>query len=64
MQLLREAHRTGRLRLAPRELPWLDRMQQAAETLPDTELAFIGEMMGEVDTSRFRAADYGIGEAR
>ncbi|MCZ7639075.1 MAG: hypothetical protein M5U12_25310 [Verrucomicrobia bacterium] len=27
LQLLRDAHRAGALRLAPRELPWLDRLQ-------------------------------------
>jgi hypothetical protein len=58
---LREAHRDGALKLAPREVPWLDRLQKTVEALPAREEEFIGEMMAEVDTSKFVAADYGIG---
>ena len=39
----------GALHIAPRELPWLDRIQQAVETTPDTEAEFIGAMLAEVD---------------
>jgi methanol--5-hydroxybenzimidazolylcobamide Co-methyltransferase len=60
VQLLRDAHRTGGLRIAPRELPWLDRLQEAAETLPPTETEFIDAMLGQVDTAKFRAPDYGL----
>lgn len=60
VRLLREAHQDGSLRIHPRELPWLDRIQKAMEALPDTEAEFIGDMMGQVDTTRFRAADYGL----
>jgi hypothetical protein len=31
------------------------------EDLPDKEPEFIDQMMGEVDTTRFVAEDYGIG---
>ena len=55
---LREAHKDGALRIHPRELPWLERMQKALDALPDSEAGFITEMMGRVDTSKFRAADY------
>jgi len=61
VRLLHEAHRDGALRLQSREVPWLDRLRQTIEALPATEGAFIGEMMAEVDTTRFVAADYGIG---
>lgn len=60
LRLLREAHAAGALRLPARELPWLDRMQQALEDLPGTEPEFIDQMLGEVDATRFRAADYGL----
>jgi methanol--5-hydroxybenzimidazolylcobamide Co-methyltransferase len=59
--LMRDAHRAGALRIAPRELPWLDRLDAAIDALPDREAEFIGQMMGQVDTTKFVAADYGIG---
>jgi hypothetical protein len=61
VQLLRHAQRDGALHITPRELPWLDRIQQAVETTPDTEAEFIGAMLAEVDTTKFVAGDYGIG---
>ena len=61
LDLMREALRQGTLCIAPRELPWLDRMQKSLETLPDTESAFIMEMLGELDLSRFVPGDYEIG---
>jgi hypothetical protein len=39
-------------------LPWLGRLQETLETLPTSEAEFISEMMGQVDTSKFVAADY------
>jgi methanol--5-hydroxybenzimidazolylcobamide Co-methyltransferase len=60
LHLMREAHRAGRLKIHSREIPWLHRIQQALETLPATEGEFIDQMMGEVDTTRFVAADYGL----
>lgn len=59
--LMRAAHRDGALRLAPRELPWLDRMEKVLDGLPDHETGFIAQMLGEVDRSRFVAADYEVG---
>ena len=58
--LLREAHQNGRLRLAAREVPWLDRIQRTVEALPVREGEFIDEVMGAVDTAKFVAADYGL----
>jgi methanol---5-hydroxybenzimidazolylcobamide Co-methyltransferase len=58
VRLIREAHRDARLKLHPRELPWLDRIQKATEAIPSNETEFIGEMMAEVDTTKFVAADY------
>ena len=61
LRLLREAHRDGALRIHPRELPWFDRLQASLEALPASEAAFIDEMMAEVDTTKFVAADYELG---
>ena len=61
VRLLRDAHRDGALKIQPREVPWLDRLQKAVEALPAKEAEFIDEMMAEVDTAKFVAADYEIG---
>ncbi len=58
LRLMREGHRDGALRIHPRELPWLERMQKVLEALPAKESEFIDQMMGEVDTTKFVAADY------
>jgi len=58
--LIREAHASGRLALSPRETPYLDRMRKTLEALPSSEAEFIGEMMSEVDTAKFVAADYDL----
>ncbi len=60
LRLMRDAHKNGALKIHPRELPWLDRMQETLEALPATENEFIGEMMAEVDTTKFVAQDYGL----
>jgi methanol--5-hydroxybenzimidazolylcobamide Co-methyltransferase len=61
LKLLQDAHREGALRIAAREVPWLSRLQGVIESLPATEGQFIDEMMGEVDTTKFVAKDYGLG---
>ncbi|HEY9174288.1 MAG TPA: methyltransferase MtaB domain-containing protein, partial [Verrucomicrobiae bacterium] len=61
LRLMREGHRDGALKLSPREVPYLDRLQKIVEELPAKETEFIDAMMGQVDTTRFVAADYGIG---
>jgi hypothetical protein len=55
---LREAHAAEQLNIAPRELPWLDRIQKMVEALPDCENEFIDEMLGVVDKTVFTAVDY------
>ncbi len=60
VRVLREAQKDGRLKIHPRELSWLDRIEKTVETIPDDEAEFIGEMMGCVDTTRFVAADYDL----
>jgi methanol--5-hydroxybenzimidazolylcobamide Co-methyltransferase len=61
LRLIREGHRDGALKLSPRELPWLDRLQKTIDSLPASEPEFIDDMMGKVDTAKFIPADYGIG---
>jgi methanol--5-hydroxybenzimidazolylcobamide Co-methyltransferase len=58
LRLMSDAHRDGALKIHPRELPWLGRVQKSIEAMPDTETEFISQMMGEVDTTKFVAADY------
>ena len=60
IRLLREAKQEGRLKIHPREIPWLDRIHKAVKTIPANESEFIGEMMGVVDTTRFVAGDYDL----
>jgi len=60
IRLLGEAQKDGCLKIHARELPWLNRMQQAIEHIPASEAEFIGQMMGEVDTTKFVAADYDL----
>ncbi len=56
--LLREAHAIGELKIAERELPWLDMMQMTIDELPDDEDAFIAETMPMLDASKFIAGEY------
>jgi methanol---5-hydroxybenzimidazolylcobamide Co-methyltransferase len=61
IRLLRDAHHHGALKLAPREVPWLQKLQRVLEELPATEVEFIAQMMAEVDATKFVAADYEVG---
>ena len=60
VKLLREAHADGCLRLDKREVPMLNLIADAVESLPATEGPFIEQMLGQVDTSKFLAAEYGL----
>ncbi len=60
LRLLGDAYHDGALKLHPREVPWLGRLQKTVEVLPAKESDFVSEMMAEVDTHKFVAADYGI----
>ena len=60
VRMLRAAQKEGSLKIHPRELSWLDRIEKTVETIPDDESEFIGEMMGCVDTTKFVAADYDL----
>ena len=61
LRLIREGHRDGALKLHPREVPWMERMERMLDSLPADESTFVTRMLGEVDTGKFVAADYEIG---
>ena len=60
VRMLREAQSGGRLKIHPRELSWLDRIEKTVETIPENDAEFISEMMARVDTTRFVPADYDL----
>jgi methanol---5-hydroxybenzimidazolylcobamide Co-methyltransferase len=60
VRLLREAYRDGRVRIAKRELPWLDKIGAAIEAVPSSEAAFIDQMMSMVDPAKIAIKDYGL----
>jgi methanol--5-hydroxybenzimidazolylcobamide Co-methyltransferase len=60
IEILRTGYREGRVRILDRELPYLDLMEAAVAELPEGEDTFIASMMGQVDTSKFVPAEYGL----
>ena len=60
LHLMRVAARDGALRIGAKEIPWLDRMEKSLDSLPETEAAFVDEMLPVLDQTRFVAADYEI----
>jgi methanol--5-hydroxybenzimidazolylcobamide Co-methyltransferase len=61
LRLIRDAHMENELKLHPREVPYLDRLQRTVEAMPSKESEFIDQIMGQVDTTKFVAADYDLG---
>jgi methanol--5-hydroxybenzimidazolylcobamide Co-methyltransferase len=60
VQMMRAAHASGDLVIRPNEIRYLDMMESQLDELPDSEEAFIAEMMDQVDTTCFRLADYDL----
>lgn len=60
VELIRDAHNAGELKLEDREVPFLDIVQNTVESMPDKEDDFIAEIMPELDKSKFVAKDYGL----
>jgi hypothetical protein len=58
--MIRSALHDHQLTPAPRELPWLDCLEKALDAPPPDEPAFIDRMLGQVDCTRFVAADYDL----
>jgi methanol---5-hydroxybenzimidazolylcobamide Co-methyltransferase len=61
LRLIRQGYRDGSLKLVSREVPWLDRIEKMLDTVPADETTFVAQMLGEVDTTRYVAADYELG---
>lgn len=58
--IMREAHSGGGLRIDPMEAGWLERMEDQLDDLPETEDAFIDEMMEEVELDKFIPDGYAL----
>jgi methanol--5-hydroxybenzimidazolylcobamide Co-methyltransferase len=60
VELLRNAHLGGRLRIAPKEVVWFETMQDALDGLPESESEFISQQLAVADRSRFLPEEYGL----
>lgn len=58
--ILREGMLAGQVNIPPRERPYLDRMQEQLDGLPDSQTEFVEIMMKEVDTTKFVASEYDL----
>jgi len=61
LELIRDAHRKGTLKIQPRELPWLGQLEKAFDSFPANETEFIETMIPRVDQTRVVLADYDVG---
>lgn len=57
---LRSGFAEGAYRLPDREVPWLDRLEEASQALPDSEAAMLEAMLPQVDPARCDLSEYGI----
>lgn len=57
---LREGQLAGRVKLAEREVPWMDMMEMALEDIPETEEEIIAAMAPEVNPAVCNLSEYGI----
>lgn len=57
---LRRAHQAGDVKIAAREVRWLDLLQRQADALPESEAAFIGEMLATIEPGVFLPEEYGL----
>jgi len=60
LKAIRSADAAGALAVPERERAWLDTMEDTLAGLPADESAFIDQMLGEVDTTRFTLSEYGL----
>jgi methanol--5-hydroxybenzimidazolylcobamide Co-methyltransferase len=63
LEVLREARATGTLTFSRPEGAWLDRLSAEAETLPEDEDRFVGEMVRAADLGKVRLDQYGLAAA-
>jgi methanol--5-hydroxybenzimidazolylcobamide Co-methyltransferase len=62
IDLLRNAHAAGEVRIEEREYSWLNTMENNLSNLPEDEEEFIAVMMDQVDVEKFDANSYGLPE--
>jgi methanol--5-hydroxybenzimidazolylcobamide Co-methyltransferase len=60
MEELRQAHQNGSVKIAAREIRWLDTLQRQADTLPESEAEFISEMLATIEPGVFLPEEYGL----
>jgi methanol--5-hydroxybenzimidazolylcobamide Co-methyltransferase len=60
VDLLRTGHAAGRLKIAPREIVYLDSMDAQLDELPPDEGAFIAQQMSLADPAKYLPAEYGL----
>ena len=60
VELLRDAHAAGKLRIAPNEVIWFDTLQEVLDEMPEKESEFIARQMAVADHSRFLPEEYGL----
>jgi methanol--5-hydroxybenzimidazolylcobamide Co-methyltransferase len=60
VDLLRTAHKAGRLKIVPREVCFLDTMTAQLDEFPADEPAFIAQQMALADPSKYLPAEYGL----
>jgi methanol--5-hydroxybenzimidazolylcobamide Co-methyltransferase len=60
VDLLRDAHRRGKLRIEANEVGWFDNMQDELDELPESESEFIAQQLASADRSRFLAEEYDL----
>jgi methanol---5-hydroxybenzimidazolylcobamide Co-methyltransferase len=57
---LKRARDAGELRIVPRELSWLEKLEREAASLPESEQEFLKEMMDTPLTEKFLPDQYGL----
>ena len=57
---LKQAHNAGRLRVAPREVSWIERLEREAALLPESEQDLLQEMMESPRAEKFLPDQYGL----
>jgi methanol--5-hydroxybenzimidazolylcobamide Co-methyltransferase len=60
LDLIGEALSEGRLDLAPREQPWLERLRGDLESIPGDEDRFVEEMLPQLDPAKVLLCEYGL----
>jgi len=57
---LQQARKGGQLRILPREVRWLDKLQRDAEALPEDEEELLREILGTPLAAKFLPESYGL----